>query len=106
MKSVLLAASLLSAGPAMAGEPATLWAPKGISSDRFESHAAFDPRTGDLWFVRSAPDFTGWRLFVSSCGPKGWTEARPSPISADGVEADLWFSPDGRTLWFISNRTT
>jgi len=43
----------------------------GISSAQFESHAAFDPRTGDFHFVRSSPQFTGWRIFVSQCGRQG-----------------------------------
>src|SRR5215831_3604451 len=71
----------------------------GISSDQFESHAAFDPRTGDLWFVRSAPDFTGWRLMMSACTPDGWSKPIAPPIAGDGVEADPWFSMDGNTLW-------
>ena len=36
------------------------WKPAGISSPQFESHPAFDPRTGDFYFVRSSPQFTGW----------------------------------------------
>ena len=46
------------------------WKPAGISSPQFESHAAFDPRTGDLYFVRSSPQFTGWRILVN------WGELR------------------------------
>ena len=38
------------------------WKPAGISSPRFESHPAFDPRTGDFYFVRSSPEFRGWRV--------------------------------------------
>lgn len=81
------------------------WDVPQVSSMQFESHAAFDPRTGDLWFVRSAPDFTGWRLLVSNCAP-GWSAPKPAPFAGDGVEADPWFTPDGNTLWFISSRST
>ena len=90
---------LLAASPAV-------WSAPPISSDQFESHPAFDPLTSDLWFVRSTPEFSGWRLKVSRCGKSGWTEPADAPIAGDGVEADPWFSPDGRTLWFISTRTT
>jgi hypothetical protein len=29
------------------------WTPAGISGPQFESHPAFDPHNGDLYFVRS-----------------------------------------------------
>jgi hypothetical protein len=81
------------------------WAPAGISSPRFESHAAFDPKTGDLYFVRSAPQFSGWRIFKSRCTASGWSAAEPPPFAGDGVEADPYFTPDGRSLYFISTRS-
>ncbi|HEX4439482.1 MAG TPA: hypothetical protein VH854_05390 [Thermoanaerobaculia bacterium] len=86
--------------------PVAHWTPVGVASPRFESHAAFDPRNGDLYFVRSAPDFTGWRILVSSCTAAGWSEPRPAAFAADGVEADPYFTRDGGTLYFISTRTT
>lgn len=59
-----------------------------------------------MWFVRSTPQFSGWRLKVSRCTPNGWSDPVDAPIAGDGVEADPWFSRDGRTLWFISSRST
>lgn len=97
---------MMLAGLVLAAVAALPWTPPNISSDQFESHAAFDPKTGDLWFVRSRPDFTGWRLKVSHCTQAGWSEAEDPPFAGDGMEADPWFEPDGRTLWFISSRTT
>jgi hypothetical protein len=94
-----------SATPQVPGSLDT-WAPPHISSDRFESHPAFDPLTGDLYFVRSAPDFSGWRIYLSHCGAAGWTTAVDAPFVGDGVEADPWFTRDGHTLYFISTRTT
>jgi len=81
------------------------WKPAGISSAKFESHAAFDPRTGDLYFVRSSPQFTGWRILVSRCTGTGWSTPRPPAFAGDGVEADPYFTPDGRSLYFISTRS-
>jgi hypothetical protein len=82
------------------------WTAPPVSSDQYESHPAFDPRTGDLYFVRSAPDFSGWRIFVSPCEADGVRGApRPAAFAgADGVEADPFFTPDGDTLYFISSR--
>jgi hypothetical protein len=47
------------------------WRPAHISSEQFESHPAFDPRNGDLYFVRSSPQFKGWRLTAA------WDDRRP-----------------------------
>jgi WD40 repeat protein len=85
--------------------PAKPWKPKGISSPQFESHAAFDPRTGEFYFVRSSPAFEGWRILVSRCTRGGWSEPRPPVFAGDGVEADPYITPDGRTLYFISTRS-
>jgi hypothetical protein len=65
-----------SAEPALAAD-ATQWKPKGVSSPQFESHAAFDPLTGDFYFVRSSPKFEGWRILVTRCESKGWSKPEP-----------------------------
>lgn len=83
-----------------------LWSPHNISSAAFESHAAFDPITEDLYFVRSSPSFQGWRIVVSHCSKSGWMAARPPAFAGDGVEADPFFTSDGKSLYFISTRTT
>lgn len=82
------------------------WTPVGVSSDQFESHPAFDPVNGDFYFVRSNPQFKGWRILVSRCGAEGWTSPQPATFSGDGVEADPWFAEEGHTLYFISTRST
>src|SRR6266540_1637836 len=81
------------------------WKPAGISSPQFESHPAFDPRSGDLYFVRSTPQFTGWRILVSRCTTTGWSAPEPPAFAGDGVEDDPYFTPDGRSLYFISTRS-
>ena len=97
--------SLLAVAAAQTPAP-RVWSVPPVSTDQFESHPAFDPRTGDLWFVRSSPQFRGWRLKVSRCTRSGWSTASDAPIAGDGVEADPWFSRDGRAVWFISTRTS
>lgn len=92
------------AGPLVA--QVTEWKPAGISSGQFESHPAFDPLTGDFYFVRSSPTFEGWRILVSRCGTGGWSKPQPAPFAGDGVEADPYFADAGRTFWFISTRST
>jgi hypothetical protein len=103
---VALSAAGLGAGFAATGPGSVRhWKPKGVASDQFESHAAFDPATGDFYFVRSTPKFEGWRILVSRCEPRGWSEPRPPAFAGDGVEADPYFTADGRTLYFISTRS-
>jgi hypothetical protein len=82
------------------------WQPRGVSSEKFESHPAFDPLTGDFFFVRSSPAFEGWRILTSRCTAAGWSTPQSPWFAGDGVEADPWFTPDGRELYFISTRTT
>jgi hypothetical protein len=105
----IVAMAVLAAGGARAAEPAYRvepWTPKGISSPQFESHGAFDPLSGDFYFVRSSPKFEGWRILSSHCTAHGWRDPKPAAFAGDGVEADPWFTPDGNTLYFISTRST
>jgi hypothetical protein len=100
--SGLLALAATTAGAANP-EP---WTPARIASTKFESHAAFDPVTHEFYFVRSNPDFLGWRLFVTHCTRHGWSKPKPPAFAGDGVEADPWFTPDGKSLYFISTRSS
>lgn len=107
----LLASSVLLFG--MAGTVAAAavpqvhpWAPPAVSSDQWESHPAFDPLTGDLWFVRSDKNFAGWRILVSHCSGGTWTKPMPMPFAAPGLEADPHFTPDSKRFYFISTRAT
>ncbi|MBW8814629.1 MAG: PD40 domain-containing protein [Caulobacterales bacterium] len=101
----VLAAALLSILAAPDGK-AEAWAPPAISSPMFESHPAFDPWTGDLYFVRSDKTFSGWRILLSRCTRDGWAAPVDAPFAAPGLEADPWFAPGGRRLYFISTRAT
>ena len=108
LAALLLAASAgrVPAAPAVPSASVAPWAPAAISSDQFESHAAFDRRADALYFVRSKPDFSGWRILASHCGAHGWeTPVRPAFAGA-GLEADPWLTPDGETLYFISTRAS
>lgn len=80
------------------------WTPAGVSSEFFESHPAFDPVNGDLYFVRSSKSFSGWRILTAHCDGRAWTAPVPPSFAGAGLEADPWFTPDGRRLYFISSR--
>ena len=99
----------LAAGALVAAAPVQTvrhWDAATISSDEWESHAAIDPRTGDVWFVRSSPKFSGWHLMIAHCTRQGLGTPRAAPIAAPGLEADPYFADGGKTLWFISSRAT
>lgn len=100
-----LAAAVLTATPsAGAGGTVASWKPAGISSPQWESHPAFDPITGEFYFVRSSPAFEGWHLLASRCTATGWSHPEPPSFASDAIEADPWFTPDGASLYFISTR--
>ena len=98
MRTLLLALALTS--------PVDHWSLPGIESDQWESHPAIHPRTGDVWFVRSDKDFSGWRLLTSHCTNGAWSTPVGPAIAGKGLEADPWFTADGNTLWFISSRAS
>lgn len=106
LQACAMTTAILAGAGARAAARVEAWTPAGVSSPQFESHAAFDPRTGDFHFVRSSPKFEGWHLLVSRCGADGWTAPQPPAFAGDGLEADPWFKPGGDALYFISNRTT
>lgn len=102
-----LALSLfLVVGAAQAAPSVEHWNLPGISSPMWESHPAIDPLTGDIWFVRSDKNFSGWRILVSHCDKGRWSDPKPWKFARAGLEADPYFTPDGRTLYFISTRAT
>jgi WD40-like Beta Propeller Repeat len=108
IRPVLLAV-LLAVGTDPVPGPAAIAAAEhlaieGVSSNQFESHPTFDPVAGDLYFVRSTPQFTGWKILRRPCTAAGRGPAEPFRFGSDGVEADPFFTRDGRRLYFISSR--
>ena len=75
-----------------------------ICTGDHESHPAFSPDGKLLVFVKMAPDFSKWTLFVSSKRQDTWSEPEIAPFSGQYWDADPFFTKDGKTLYFISNR--
>ncbi len=75
-----------------------------ISTGDHESHPAFSPDGRMLMFVKMAPDFSKWTLFVSYDSNNRWSEPEIAPFSGQYWDADPFFTRDGKTLYFISNR--
>jgi dipeptidyl aminopeptidase/acylaminoacyl peptidase len=67
-----------------------------LSMDRSERIAVF---------ARSDADFANARIMVSKRRGKGWTDPQPISFTSEGVsDSDPWLTPDGRTLYFVSDR--
>jgi Tol biopolymer transport system component len=75
-----------------------------ICTGDHESHPAFSPDGKTLYFVKMAPDFSKWTLFISHNNNGKWSEPMIAPFSGQYWDADPSFSKDGNTLYFISNR--
>jgi len=74
-----------------------------ISTGDHESHPAFSPDGDTLLFVKMAPDYTKWTIFVSHFAAGKWSEPEIAPFSGQYWDADPFINRDG-TLYFISNR--
>lgn len=57
-----------------------------------------------VW-ARSKANFAGAHILESQRGPGGWSEPRELPFSdTRWRDSDPWLTPDGRTLYFVSDR--
>jgi Tol biopolymer transport system component len=75
-----------------------------ISTGDHDSHPAFSPDGRMMLFVKMSPDFSKWTLFVSYDSNNGWSEPEIAPFSGQYWDADPFFTREGKTLYFISNR--
>lgn len=106
MRMIAFVMAALVAGSAPTPNRVDPWPVAGASSAEWESHPAIDPLTGDLWFVRSSKDFSGWHLMVSRCVAGVRRDAVAAPFAAAGLEADPFFADGGHSLYFISTRAS
>ncbi|MBL0744769.1 PD40 domain-containing protein [Chryseolinea lacunae] len=75
-----------------------------VSTGDYESHAEFSPTGDTLYFVKSGPDVSKWTICVSYFKKNAWTKPVVAPFSGQYMDADPFFTKDGKTLYFISNR--
>ena len=83
----------------------SIFEPGRISTAGYESHPAFSPDGKLLLFVKSNPQFGGWKMYEATRAAGGWSEPRLANFSGEFLDADPQFSPDGRHVYFISTRT-
>jgi hypothetical protein len=75
-----------------------------ISVGDYDSHVEFSITGDTLYFVKSGPDLSKWTICVSYFRNKKWTDPEVAPFSGQYIDADPFFTKDGKTLYFISNR--
>lgn len=107
---LLLAALLASCTPAPAPAPP----PSGgvelvgegvLSTAANEYNPSLAPDERTLVFARSEPDFRNPRILFSHLRDGAWSAPEPAPFAVYGRgDSDPTFAPDGRTLYFVSDR--
>ena len=106
MAGILLAAA--SADPPWAAKTPLLspelFAPGRISTGEYESHAEFEPDGSAVWFLKSTPTFEGWTIVRSRWTGNDWGPTEVASFSGRWRDADPFLTPDGKRLYFISDR--
>ena len=75
-----------------------------ISTGDDESHPAFTPDGGTLFFLKNTPSFNHWTIVVSQYGGGKWGTPEVATFSGQYSDADPFITQDGRNLFFISTR--
>lgn len=93
-------------GQAVPGMNPVRFAPNIVSrGDAFELNAVFSNDGNMFFFTRSINQ--KFKIFISHRTNTGWTDPEIAPFSVgfpDNRDADMMFAPDGKRLYFISDR--
>jgi len=83
---------------------ATLFAPGTISTGDYDSHVTFTPDGREIYFLKLAPNFSRWSIFVSRYKDGSWSQPEVAPFSGQYQDADPYITADGKHFYFISDR--
>ncbi len=83
---------------------AMLFAPGVISTGDYESHPTFTPDGREVYFLKMAPNFSRWTIFVSRYNDGTWSPPEVAPFSGQYQDADPYITADGKHFYFISDR--
>lgn len=91
--------------PEMAGSVAVeVVQPDVISTETNETFPYVDPVDGSLWLSRYDEGFDDQTIWVAVWNGSAWEEPQVAPFSGHWGDRAPRFSPDGRLLYFTSNR--
>jgi hypothetical protein len=85
-------------------QQANLFAPGIISTGDYESHATFTPDGREMYFLKMAPNFSRWSIFVSHYRNGSWSQPEVASFSGQYQDADPYVTADGKHFYFISDR--
>lgn len=76
-----------------------------LSGDRNDYNLSTDAAQQIMVFARSGSGFKDSRIWLARRDGSGWGDAAEAPFSDPRYrDSDPWLTPDGRTLYFVSNR--
>ena len=81
-----------------------IFVPGIISTGDDEAHVAFGEQGKILYYIKNSPNFNHWTVVVSKFKNESWQTPEVAWFSGRYSDADVSFSPDGETMFFISNR--
>ncbi len=72
--------------------------------DSEEAFGSFSPDGREFYFTLHRPDFSRHRIMMSRLDANRWSAPQPLPFSGQYNDREPKLSPDGRRLFFSSNR--
>ena len=81
-----------------------VFAPGEVSTTAFESHPEFSLDGKTLYFVKSTPQFTDWKVYETHLSNGHWSTPVFASFSGKYLDADPFITLDGKRFFFISNR--
>jgi len=85
------------------GPAPEIFAPGAVSTERDELNSVFTPDGREFYFAVSTGRMK-WKFMVMKQGKEGWVRPQNASFSGRWSDVDLFISPDGRKLYFSSNR--
>jgi len=90
-------------GQRLPGSAPEIFAPGVVSTERDELNSVFTPDGREFYFAVSTGRMK-WKFMVMKQGKEGWDRPQEASFSGRWSDVDLFISPDGRKLYFSSNR--
>jgi hypothetical protein len=81
-----------------------IFAPGYISTEKRELNSVFTPDGTEFYFSISTPG-RGYQIYITKQLEEGWSQPQGVSFSSQKSDVDLCITPDGKRLYFGSNRS-